>query len=614
MKIFRKLSIKQRERIKSKMEIGLGNLIGLYGLLALIPLIILYLRKPKPIDKMIPSLMFLMSENKARKKFSFFRNLVRNLLLLLQILMLSVLALSLAEPFADLPLNASINNNVIVLDGSASSQTRLGDSTRFNKIVNEAKKYVNNKVSIILASDMPVTLLEDGSKRDALAILNSVKPTDTTTNIEGAMMEAENVLKKEKGNIYVISDFITTEESDQPFKAKRFLTALSHNVKFVEVSSKADNVGIVDLTVNKYETKVYVKNYNDEKVSVPVRVIVDTTIVKEVIVDVLPDSIETLKFKTEPGVSRIELDRKDDLDVDNKAYISTPPNEKIKVLMITNVDASYIMSAIKASKNVEMEIRKPPIVKAFDMDHDVIMIDNVKETIVPSDVKDMVDYVGTGKGLVITAQQDIDKAGLRELYPVEFKGISNSTKACVKIFNYITKRFENEDGGCFTKLGEYFVSALKDDKTLTLVEADDNSSIITITDKGKGKIVYYGILDEFSDFKSNENYPIFWDNVINFLMGSEDISVYNKRFDYKGSKRYDKVGVYDEGDIKVAMNLLNEKESKVFIESDIEESEKRFIVKSGEKSFNFSLVVPMMILTSILLLAELFYIKMRGDL
>tara|TARA_Y100000310_G_scaffold151938_1_gene151529 strand:+ start:7578 stop:9368 length:1791 start_codon:yes stop_codon:yes gene_type:complete len=596
------------------MEIGLGNLIGLYGLLALIPLIILYLRKPKPIDKMIPSLMFLMSENKARKKFSFFRNLVRNLLLLLQILMLSVLALSLAEPFADLPLNASINNNVIVLDGSASSQTRLGDSTRFNKIVNEAKKYVNNKVSIILASDMPVTLLEDGSKRDALAILNSVKPTDTTTNIEGAMMEAENVLKKEKGNIYVISDFITTEESDQPFKAKRFLTALSHNVKFVEVSSKADNVGIVDLTVNKYETKVYVKNYNDEKVSVPVRVIVDTTIVKEVIVDVLPDSIETLKFKTEPGVSRIELDRKDDLDVDNKAYISTPPNEKIKVLMITNVDASYIMSAIKASKNVEMEIRKPPIVKAFDMDHDVIMIDNVKETIVPSDVKDMVDYVGTGKGLVITAQQDIDKAGLRELYPVEFKGISNSTKACVKIFNYITKRFENEDGGCFTKLGEYFVSALKDDKTLTLVEADDNSSIITITDKGKGKIVYYGILDEFSDFKSNENYPIFWDNVINFLMGSEDISVYNKRFDYKGSKRYDKVGVYDEGDIKVAMNLLNEKESKVFIESDIEESEKRFIVKSGEKSFNFSLVVPMMILTSILLLAELFYIKMRGDL
>jgi hypothetical protein len=183
----------------------------------------------------------------------------------------------------------------------------------------------------------------------------------------------------------------------------------------------------------------------------------------------------------------------------------------------------------------------------------------------------------------------------------------------VKIFNYITKRFENEDGGCFTKLGEYFVSALKDDETLTLVEADDNSSIITITDKGDGKIVYYGILDEFSDFKSNENYPIFWDNVINFLMGSEDISVYNKRFDYKGSKMYDKIGVYDEGDIKVAVNLLNEKESEVFVDNNIEENEKRFIVKSGEKSFNFSLVIPIMILTSILLLVELFYIKMRGD-
>jgi hypothetical protein len=596
------------------MEIGLGNLIGLYGLLALIPLIILYLRKPKPIDKVIPSLMFLMKENKARKRFSFFRNLTRNFLLFLQILTLSVLALSLAEPFADMPLNASISNNVIIIDGSASSQTRLRDSTRFDKVVSEAKKYVNNKVSVILASNMPVTLLDDGSKRNALAILNSVKPTDTPTNIEGAMMEAETVLKKEKGNIYVISDFIMTDESDQPFKAKRFLTALGHNVKFVEISSEADNVGIVDLIVNKYETKVYVKNYNDEKVSVPVRLIVNNTlIIKEVVIDMLPDSIETLKFKTQPGVSRIELDREDDLGVDNKAYISTPPNDKIKVLVITNVDASYIMSAIKASKNVEMEIRKPPIVKAFDMDHDVIVIDNVKETIVPSDVKDMVDYVSTGKGLIITAQHDIDKSGLGELYPVEFKERGNITRACVKIFNYITKRFENENGGCFTRLDEYFVVSPKSDGLLTLVEADDNSSIVTINDKGEGKIVYYGILDEFSDFKSNENYPIFWDNIINFLMGSEDISVYNKRFDYKGLERYNKVGVYDEGDIKVAVNLLNEKESEVFVDNNIEGNEKRFIVKSGEKSFNFSLVIPIMILTSILLLVELFYIKMRGD-
>jgi hypothetical protein len=71
--------------------------------------------------------------------------------------------------------------------------------------------------------------------------------------------------------------------------------------------------------------------------------------------------------------------------------------------------------------------------------------------------------------------------------------------------------------------------------------------------------------------------------------------------------------VYDEGDIKVAVNLLNEKESEVFVDNNIEGNEKRFIVKSGEKSFNFSLVIPIMILTSILLLVELFYIKMRGD-
>ena len=596
------------------MIIGLGNLIGLYGLLALIPLIILYLRKPKPLDRIIPSLMFLIKETKAKKRFSFFRNLIRNFLLFLQILTLSVLALSLAEPFMDMPLNASISNNVIIIDGSASSQTRLGDSMRFNKIISEAKKYVNNKVSIILASNMPITLLEDGSKKDALAILNSVKPTDTPTNLEGAMMEAETILKKEKGNIYVISDFITTDESDQPFKAKRFLTALSHNVKFVEVSSEADNVGIVDLIVNKYDIKAFIKNFNSEKVNVPVRLVVGTNVINEKSVEILPNSIEILKFKTQPAVSKLELNIEDDFSIDNYAYISTPPREKIKVLFITNADETYLMSAIKASTDIELEIRKPPIVKAFDLTHDIIVIDNVNEGIVPSDVHDISSYISSGKNLIITAQMNINKDSLSEFYPIEFKSIGNATKVCTKIFNYITKRFENEEGGCFTKLNKYFVSSLKGNDSLVLVEAEDNSPLIAISNKGKGKIAYYGILDDFSDFKSEENYPIFWNNLINFLMGSEDISEYNKRFDYKGLQNYNKIGTYDVGDIKVALNLLNEKESDVSADTKVEENEKKFIVKSGEKSFNFSLIVPLIALTSVLLLIEILYIKTRGEI
>ena len=54
---------------------GIGNLLGLYGLLILVPFILIYLFKPKPVEKMIPSLMFFLRDQKHKKKASFLRRL-----------------------------------------------------------------------------------------------------------------------------------------------------------------------------------------------------------------------------------------------------------------------------------------------------------------------------------------------------------------------------------------------------------------------------------------------------------------------------------------------------------------------------------------------------------
>ena len=62
------------------------NITGLYALLGLVILLILYLRRPKPMDKVIPSLMFLIKQRGIQKKYKFFRRLLRNLVLILQIL------------------------------------------------------------------------------------------------------------------------------------------------------------------------------------------------------------------------------------------------------------------------------------------------------------------------------------------------------------------------------------------------------------------------------------------------------------------------------------------------------------------------------------------------
>ena len=58
---------------------------GLYALAALVPLIIIYLIKPKPKKREIPALMFLLKERTKSTFRSFFRNIMRDWLLLLQI-------------------------------------------------------------------------------------------------------------------------------------------------------------------------------------------------------------------------------------------------------------------------------------------------------------------------------------------------------------------------------------------------------------------------------------------------------------------------------------------------------------------------------------------------
>src|SRR3989338_1437976 len=148
-----------------------ANQLGLLALLSIIPFILLYLRKPKPIEKIIPSLMFLVKDKKVSKRFSFFRKFIHNLLFFIQLLSLIGLGIAVAEPFTKIKYDSAMENTVIIIDGSASMQTRDGLISRFEKAKKEAKSYLSGKVSIILAEDFPIVLLEDENADNAQTIL-----------------------------------------------------------------------------------------------------------------------------------------------------------------------------------------------------------------------------------------------------------------------------------------------------------------------------------------------------------------------------------------------------------------------------------------------------------
>jgi len=232
--------------------------------------------------------------------------------------------------------------------------------------------------------------------------------------------------------------------------------------------------------------------------------------------------------------------------------------------------------------------------------------------------------------VIIAAQSDLKDINTEDLLPINVKSMINkATKACVETINQITKQFEKER--CFTTSGAYFGADSKKG-TITFASADDKTPLVVYGERQKGKVAYYGILDDSSDFKTLPAYPIFWSSLINFMVGAEDIKDYN----FKTGKIFvvdeqkvttpsasfttsrvlmDEAGVYEFNNKKYAANLIDEKESDIALPSKVESRQARENLlgrESKEQDFNLEFLI--LLLVFLLMLAEFIYIKRRGDL
>ena len=598
---------------------AIGNNLGLYAFISLIPLIIFYLMRPKPIDKIIPALMFFISDRGVVKQHSFPRRLLRNLLLLIQILVLSLLSLALASPYITTDKTTTSENTVIVIDSSASMQTKLDSTTRFDKAMSEAKGQLEGKISIIIAENVPLIALESGSRDKAYDVLSSLKAKDTNTNLGDAMMLASDLLKGKKGRVVVISDFIATD-GPEPLVVKRLLNSNGIEVRFIDVGTKAGNMGIVDLKVDKYNTKVYIKNFNEEEKTANLELVKDGILIAQVSKTVSPGSIETLAFETPAGASELNIKEDDDFRLDNKAYISGPETKKIKVLLITNAETSYVKTALLSSPDIDLKVAEPPVIP--ELDYSVIIIHRAsKKLLLPGFYRDLSAAVEKGKNVVITANDDLSDFG--SFLPVSLNEKGGNTKINRKIINQFTQDVE------FGTASKYLKGSAVNN-SIVVAEADDGSPMIALYGS-KGTIAYYGIFDENSDFKNSASYPIFWNELVNFLAKTEKVEDYNVKTDKiaffseqlvetpngiaKTSRlMFDRAGVYKIGEKKYTANLLNAKESDVSSTKKLAEEEKALLTEEFKDAQKISFEFLLVILAFMLIGFELLYIKMRGDI
>lgn len=614
--------------------------IWLYALILLIPFILLYLIRPKPKQKVIPTLMFLFKDMGRDRKMTFFRRLIQDLLFILQFFALLFLLVSVAKPYVNVSKESLFKNTVLVVDVSASMKAEYKGETRFENAVELAQDNLGMINTVILAKKTPEVALIDASSSEVRNYLDKLEPTDTPTNLYEAISTAGGYAKGD-ARVVVISDFIDTETDTDLETAKKTLEAQGIKVDFIRVFEPVPNTGIVDLIIDNEKTSAIIKNYNNEAVEAELKI----NSLEETL-SIPANSQELFTFSTPPGTSKLELETpgaKDGFSADNAAFISAPADTKKKVLLITNnpnPKKTFLFNAFDVMKNTVIDVAVPPKIPDLEGYDLYIFKDLNPNLILPgtfTGVKKMVE--DKGKAAIITVQTQpsgflsLDYYGLM---PLRYNETITST---ANIIPGSSESFTANVEFGITK--KYFRTSPIEGKNIIVIAADDaNVPLITFSTLGKGKIFFYGILDESKDaegkaiaeFAKTPGYFVFWKRIVDFATNTPSIKTLNyntgsvlnfneeqKIQTPKGrlttkSLGLENVGLYTLNDRTIAINLLDEKESDVSKESG---TGKQGLAQSSDKfkeKVPYELIDYLIILAIIILLFEFLYIKLRGDL
>jgi len=589
------------------MAFGFGAQLGFLGFLALIPLLILYLIKPKTIQLAIPSLEFFSKRVRFKKTSSFLRYFVRDWLFLLQFLVLCFLAFSLTDPWFIREKDVVSSHLVFVLDASASSQARGSDEvSRFAFYLQEMKNLAEERNTLILVKSRPVLVVEDASRDEFLRLLEKLEVFDTESDLGSAILLAGDLLQESKGRVLVFSDFVHTKGMN-PLTARNILESKGIPVDFIQSPlTSFSNLGFVHFISGKEFSHVYIKNYDTLTHSVPV------FLGNEVYsLEIGPGDIEDLLIQTPQEASQLVLNVKDSLAVDNILYLSGLEGHSLRVLLLQDKEDPFLESALRSFEQIELEILEPPFVSLEG--YDVVIVGAMDDKkLLPGWDADLLSYMHQGGSVILylhSSSSSFDYGSLvNSIEEVESPG---------EVFLDQTTSFTKYVD--LSSATHYFF--LSDPSFLSLVSIDEKI-LFGLKQEGDGRLFYYGLVDAESDFPLSPSYPLFWVSLVKYLADYQDLKDLHVKTGtiFQGQEDFvlDRVGLYPYKDATLAVNLLHERESDLsfVLDEDLSSSDvvSRFALKPVIQEVYTDLRLPLLFFIVALLLFELAYLKWRGEL
>ncbi|WIM43649.1 VWA domain-containing protein [Methanosarcina mazei] len=621
------------------------NPLALAALLSVIPLIIIYMLRPKPAVLSIPSLMFVLKLDRERKRvYASLTKVVRDPLFLIQLLMLILLSIGAAGYYYTSEEPLSGEHTVLVLDTSASMQV----DSRFEDAVRIADGYVSKKNSIILASNIPQLALEGGSASAAEDIFNKVKPGAGTADLSAAVTTGMRLLSEEGGRIIVISDF-TNWVGDDPVASKNLAESYGLKVNFIKVGKPAENIGIINGWIEavdrEYGYTGVVKNYRSESKTVEIMTGRGTSgnASKSFTLDVPAGGTNQFKLANlGPGTTTISLNVDDSLDVDNKAYISIPDTSGQHILYVTDNGKLPSKTALSLVPNIDLEIRKS-LPSALDS-YTLVVLAQKQNPIANSSVDKIETYVRNGGNAVFIASEALSpektEVGLVKLLPVKPLGVEeaeNGLKVKETLKSSITEDMKSEEISV-----RRYMNATERTGSTTLVATESGIPLLSYWQTGKGTIFYMGLNDELGDgawnnFHNLPEYPVFWIKLVEWLGGIGDISEYNleagtvtslsKTEEIRtpsktltaNSLLYDEVGIYEVSGKRIAVNMYDDRESNTTVDSSelisrsLENDEPK-TMKSETYTARNEITNYLIGILFLLMLLEILIVRGRGEL
>jgi hypothetical protein len=298
-------------------------------LLGLIPLV-LFMRRRRPTARLRVSNLYLWTQAPPVDTPALVRHLRRHWILVLQIAVLGLTAVS----AAGLHVDGGSASVAVVLDASITMGIRNGGATRFDTARAQVNSLLDRlpgstRVRLIAADPRPHLVGEfRASDPAARRTLDDLSVTDAAADLGRAIEFARNS-SEQPSRIYVFSDAAPLE------------TASNAGIEWSSVGGPADNTAISNVAVRRsvnegdIEVLVTVVNQGESPVSSELGVTVDEETVGQQPVSIPSRDRMAYSFqlRKREGVVTAHLAHQDALLADNVRSIVVPPRVNIRVLL-----------------------------------------------------------------------------------------------------------------------------------------------------------------------------------------------------------------------------------------------------------------------------------------